>query len=75
VRPVVRLLGLGMIAYGLSRGWQALQEWALRLDLGSQAEADLVAARERDAQLVGERADAAAISVSGASSSSRGRAR
>lgn len=73
---VARVIGLGVIAIGVSRGWQLIQEWRFRLDSDARAEADLIAARDLDAELVGERADDRAedrVSASGGSSPSRGR--
>jgi hypothetical protein len=75
MRPIVRLIGLGALAYGVSRGWDLIQEWRFRLDQSLQAEADLIAARDLDAELVGERADAHMVSASGAPSPSRDRGR
>lgn len=75
MRPVTRLIGLGVIAFVGSRGWQAIQEWRFRMSLQLAEEADLVAARDLDAELVGERADEAAVSASDAPSPSRGRGR
>ena len=57
MRPITRLARLGVLIFGLSRGWQALQEWRIRRDARAQDEADLLAARDLDAELVGQRAD------------------
>jgi hypothetical protein len=57
MRSVTRLVGLGIVAYGVTRVWHAVQELWLTMNAKNKEEADLIAARELDAQLVGQRAD------------------
>jgi hypothetical protein len=57
MRQVTRLVGLGIVAYGVTRVWHAVQELWLGMNAKSEAEAELIAARDLDAELVGRRAD------------------
>ena len=57
MRRVSRLIGIGVIAWGVTRVWSAVQELWFGMNAKAKEEADLVAARERDAALVGQRAD------------------
>jgi hypothetical protein len=57
MRRVRRLIGIGVIAYGATRVWAAVQELWLGMNAKAKEEADLVAARDLDARLVGQRAD------------------
>jgi hypothetical protein len=71
MRTVARLVGLGVLAYGVTRVWSMVQELWLRMDAKAKEEADLIAARDLDAELVGRRADDRAISARGGPSPSR----
>lgn len=78
MRRVTRLIGIGVIAYGVTRVWSAVQELWLGMNAKAKEEADLIAARDLDAELVGRRADGraenrsdgAALSASGGPSPS-----
>ena len=65
MRRVTRLVGLGIVAFGVTRVWHAVQELWLTINAKSKEEADLIAARELDAALVGQRADARSLAASG----------
>lgn len=64
MRRVTRLIGIGVIAYGVTRVWSAVQELWLGMNAKAKEEADLIAARDLDAALVGQRADGRAESRS-----------
>jgi hypothetical protein len=64
VRQVTRLVGLGIVAYGVTRVWSAVQELWLRMDAKAKEEANLIAARDLDAELVGQRADDRTLNAS-----------
>ena len=57
MRRVTRLVGLGIVAFGVTRVWHAVQEMWLTMNAKAKEEADLIAARDLDAELVGQRAD------------------
>ena len=70
MRQVTRLVGLGVVAYGVTRVWHAVQELWLGMNAKAKEEADLLAARDLDAELVGKRADERTISAGGGPSPS-----
>ena len=75
MRQVTRLVGLGIVAYGVTRVWHAVQELWLSMDAKANEEADLIAARDLDADLVGQRADDRTLDGNDGPSPSRGRGR
>ncbi len=70
MRSVTRLVGLGIVAFGVTRVWHAVQELWLTMNAKAKEEADLIAARDLDAELVGQRADERTLSASGGPSPS-----
>lgn len=65
MRSLTRLVRLGIVAYGVTRVWSAVQELWLTMNARAREEADLIAARDLDAELVGRRADDRSLSASG----------
>lgn len=65
MRSLTRLVRLGIVAYGVTRVWSAVQELWLTMNARAREEADLIAARDLDAELVGQRADDRSLSASG----------
>jgi hypothetical protein len=70
MRQVTRLIRLGIVGYGVTRVWAVVQELWLGMNSRAKEEADLAAARDLDAQLVGQRADDRTLNASGAPSPS-----
>ncbi len=64
MRSVTRLVGLGIVAFGVTRVWHVVQELWLTMNAKAKEEADLIAARDLDAELVGQRADDRTLSGS-----------
>lgn len=65
MRRVNRLIRLGILGYGVTRVWSVVQELWLAMNAKAKEEADLVAARDLDAELVGRRADDRTLSGRG----------
>ena len=65
MRSLTRLVRLGIVAYGVTRVWSAVQELWLTMNARAREEADLIAARDLDAELVGQRADDRSLRASG----------
>jgi hypothetical protein len=70
MRQVTRLIRLGILGYGVTRVWSMVQELWLGMNAKAKEEADLIAARDLDAELVGQRADGRTLSASGGPSPS-----